>query len=197
MAINAVKNLTSQLNSAVLSNVGGTDVANTSEAESASTRASSVSLSAATALTTANSKITSNLTAELTRNLSFRNIGSVTDSDAGFRISTAGDYAVAGIMYTKAASSAVFALAGTTLTSSQVVKYLLTLDAAGSGVATQGNIAATSAACSLPATPAGGCPVGQVIVVAGASNCVPGTTTFSQTVSAGGSVVVTELFGVS
>ena len=175
MGINAVKNLTSQLNSAVSSNVGGTDSVNTSEAVSASTRASSVALDL------------------LTQNLSKKDIGSVTASDVGFRISTAGDYAIAGVAYNKVASSAAITLAGTTLTSSQACMYLLTINAAGSATATQGNIASTSAGCSLPATPAGGCPIGQVTVVSGASNCVPGTTTFSLTVSAGGSVVVADL----
>ena len=216
MSINAVKNLTSQLNSAVLSNVGGTDAVNTSEAvsastrassvavntavadskgESASTRASSVSLSAATGESAALSAGVSAATQRRAINLNKKNVGSVTDSDAGFRISTAGDFSVNDIIYTKAASSAVFTLAGTTLTSSQVCRYLLALDSAGSGIVVQGNIAATSAAASLPATSSGTCPVAEVILVAGASQHVPGTTTFSQTVSAGGSVVVNDLSG--
>lgn len=158
MAINAVKKLTSNLNSAL-----------------------STGASTATQIQA--------------QNFNKKNIGSVTASDTGLRISTAGDFSIGYTMYTKAASSAVFTLAGTTLTSSQVCKFLLALDASGNGVVTQGNIATTSAACSLPATSANTCPVGAVTYVAGASQAVPGTTTFSLTVSAGGSVVVTDIAG--
>jgi hypothetical protein len=129
----------------------------------------------------------------LTQNLNKKNVGSVQNSDAALRISTAGDYAIDGVLYTKTASSAVFTLAGTTLTSSQACMFLLALDSAGSGQITQGNIAATSGECSLPATPASQCPVGQLIVVSGASTFVPGTTTFSECESATGSIVFSDL----
>lgn len=223
--LNSVKKLTSQLNSAVLSNTGGIDATQTTDivtadskavsaatrassvstsaataitavdtkAESASTRASSVSLSAATGTATADSKAVSAATGMLTQNLNKKNVYSASDSDTAASLSTTGDFAVGGVLYTKTASSAVFTLAGTTLTSSQACMFLLALDSAGSGQVTQGNIAATSGACSLPATPANQCPVGQLVVVAGASTFVPGTTTFSQCVSNTGSVVMTDL----
>lgn len=223
MSINAVKNLTSQLNSAVLSNTGGVDATQTtdittadskalsastrassvavntavadSKGESSSTRASSVSTSAATAASAALSAGASAATQRQAINLNKKNVGSVTDSDTGFRLSTAGDFSIGDTIYTKAASSAVFVMSGTTLTSSQACRFLLALDASGNGVVSQGNLAATSAAASLPTTSTATCPVAEVIVVAGASQHVPGTTTFSQTISAGGSVVVRDLSG--
>ncbi len=178
----SLKQRLSAIESSVTSNLGGTDSANTSEAVSASTRASS-----------ADSKAVSVGTRGLTMNLNKKNVGSVQNSSADARLSTTGDFAINGVIYTKTASSAVFTLAGTTLTSSQACMFLLALDSAGSGQVTQGNIASTSAGCSLPATPANQCPVGQLTIASGASTFVPGTTTFSQNASATGSAVFADL----
>lgn len=171
MAILAVKKLESETTSTMLSNVVGTDA-------------------------TADSKAVSVGTTLQARNLGNKNIGTVTASDAGLRISTAGDYSIANVLYTKAASSAVFALPASTLASAQAIKILLTLDNAGNGTATAGSIAA-SAATVLPATPAGGCPVGVVDIACGTSSIVLGTTTFSQIQSSGGSTVITQIAGVN
>lgn len=127
----------------------------------------------------------------LNMSLAKRDIGSVTASDTGLRISTAASYTINGRFYNKAASSAVFALSGTALTAGQRCKWLLSLDSNGNGTATQGTIAVTEANAVLPNRPENQCPVGQVEIVA-AAPYTPGTTTFSQVISSGGSVTVTE-----
>lgn len=187
------------------------------KAESASTRASSVSASAAlaatsaqssaaSAQTTANSAASAAVVADskavsvgLTmqaRNLGNKNVGSVQNSDAGLRISTAGDFSIGNVIYTKAASSAVFAFPASTLSSSQAIKLLATLNSAGTGTVTAGAFA-DSGATVLPATPAGGCPVAIIDIACGTSSIVLGTTTFSEITSSGGSTVITQVAGVN
>lgn len=167
-----------------------------SKAESASVRASSVSVSAATAASVASSMTLSLNTTGKARNLGNKNVGSVQNSDANLRISTAGDYVVNNVVYTKAASSAVFAFPASTLSSSQAIALLATLDSAGTGTVTAGALA-DSGATVLPATPAGGCPVARIDIACGTSSIVLGTTTFSQITSSGGSTVITQLAGVN
>lgn len=177
-----------------------------SKAESATLIAVSAQSSAASAQVTADSAASSAVVADSkavsvgttmqARNLGNKNVGSVQNSDADLRISTAGDYAIGNVIYTKAASSAVFALPASTLSSSQAIKLLATLNSAGTGVVTAGALA-DSAATVLPATPAGGCPVAIIDIACGTSSIVLGTTTFSEITSSGGSTVITQIVGVN
>lgn len=164
-------------------------------AQSSAASAQGTANSAASAAVVSDSKAVSVGTTMQARNLANKNAGSVLNSSVDLRISTAGEYVIGNVIYTKAASSAVFALPASTLASSAIA-LLATLDSAGNGTVTAGAVAA-SGATVLPATPAGGCPVARIDIVCGTSSIVLGTTTFSEITSSGGSTVITQLAGVN
>jgi hypothetical protein len=123
-------------------------------------------------------------------------------------MSTTGDYAVDGVIYTKTASSSVFVLEDTTIAAYGACNFVLTLDAAGSGVGRATNVltsAQVSTAGATPATvlaaaanewpevPVTECVVGVYTVMAGDSAHVAGSNTFSEATSDGASHLFTNL----
>ena len=128
----------------------------------------------------------------LSMSLAKRDIGSVTASDVGLRTSTAASYTIGGKFYSKAASSAVWALSGDKIAASKHCKFGLLLNSFGDGAVTQGDIVDTAAAAEVGDIASTEACVGEILIQTGAAEFVPGTTTFSQCISAGGSVTVTE-----
>ena len=128
----------------------------------------------------------------LSMSLAKRDVGSVTASDTGLRISTSASFTVGGKFYSKAASSAVWALSGDKINASKHCRFALMLDSAGTGTISQGSIEDTAAAAEVGDIASTKCCVGEVLIQTGTAAFTPGTTTFSQCISAGGSVTVTE-----
>lgn len=81
------------------------------------------------------------------------------------------NYCINNVMYTVAATDDLFVHTNLTVQEANTTKYyLLTLNAAGTAVITQG----TSTA--LPEVPSGACPVGYLKIVTGAATFTPATT---------------------
>jgi len=128
------------------------------------------------------------------RNHNKKNVGSVTASDTGLRISTAGDFAIGGVMYNKAASSAVFALTGVNIEAGKTKRIALMLDTSGAGTVLAGDAVANGSTPGFGEIPATKCCIADVVIAAAAA-FTGGTTTFSQVISAGGSVTIRDLAG--
>lgn len=127
-------------------------------------------------------------------------------------LSTAGDYAVNGVVATIAASSTVFALEDTVVPAYGGANFVLCLNAAGSGigyatnvltsaeVSTAGGTPATvrdAATITWPSVPATMTPVGIYTVIAGTVSHVSGSSTFSLVTSATGSHLFTQRVGIA
>ena len=149
------------------------------------------------------------LAGAVTLNLANKNCGSAQNSLINPSMSTAGDFAIEGKIYTRAASSSVFALEDTTVPIGGGMTFVLCLNSAGSGigyasdvltseqVSTAGAIASVQASNILPDIPATMCPVGLYTVVAGSVSHVSGSSSFSLVDSAGGSHLFTQLMNMN
>jgi hypothetical protein len=148
------------------------------------------------------------LKATVTTNLAGKAVGSAQNSLVDPAMSTAGEFAINGVIYTRAASSSMFVLQDTTIPAFGAVNFVLTLDTAGAGVGYPANVltsAQVSAAGATPATvlaaaanvwpdvPATVCPVGIYTVMAGAVSHVSGSSSFSLVTSATGSHLFTQI----
>lgn len=140
-------------------------------------------------------------------NLSNKNVYSAQNSLVEPSMSTAGDFAVNGVVATKAATSSLFALEDTTIAAYGAANFVLCLNASGSGIGYATNVltsAEVSTAGGTPATvlaaeaivwptiPATMTPVGIYTVMAGAVSHVSGSSSFSLVDSAGGSHLFTQ-----
>jgi len=140
-------------------------------------------------------------------NLGNKNVGSAQNSLVDPSMSTAGDFAVNGVIATKAATSSLFVLADTTIPAYGAANFVLCLNVSGSGigyatnvltsaeVSTTGGTPATVLAATTiewPTVPATMTPVGIYTVIAGAVSHVSGSSSFSLVTSAGGSHLFTQ-----
>jgi len=94
-------------------------------------------------------------------------------------------YFISGKLYVLAATDNLFTLSGTVTTTGYYNVYVLTVNAAGTCVATMGTEATTLAGVVFPATPAASAVVGFVIILTGAAPFIGGTTALT-----GGTVTV-------
>ncbi len=148
------------------------------------------------------------LKATVTTNLGNKNCYSGQNSLIDPSLSTAGDFAVNGVVATRAASSSIFALEDTTIPINGAANFVLCLNAAGSGIGYATNVmtsAEVSTAGGTPATvrdatsvswpdiPDTMCPVGIYTCMAGSVSHVSGSSSFSLVDSAGGSHLFTQI----
>lgn len=146
----------------------------------------------------------------VTRNLANKNVWSAQNSLIVPSISTAGEYAVNGVIVTNAASSSAFPFSATkTVPVGGGLVAVCCLNAAGSGIAypsnvlTSAQVSTAGAGCAnvlasddlvLPDIPDTMCPVAVYTVAVGAGAAhVAGSHAFSQAISAGGSVAITNI----
>jgi hypothetical protein len=104
-----------------------------------------------------------------------------TSSAAAVKIANTTNYAIDSVLYQK--TTAEIAFTDTTVQqASTFVKYLLSLDASGTGTLTAGNSASTSALALLPATPDDEVAIGYVEVATDSTHTfTPATTELSAT----------------
>lgn len=81
-----------------------------------------------------------------------------------------------GVFKSKGATDNIAIPAGTTLADGEFCKFLVTLQADGTPVVTQGTPAASAALALLPAVPAGETPIGYFQIQTVGATYVPGTT---------------------
>lgn len=153
-----------------------------------------------------------------TINLANKNVGSAQNSLVDPAASTAGDYAINGVIATlAAASSSLFALEDTVVPEYNGVAFVCCLNAAGSGIGYATNVLTSAqmstalvknagAACAnlivsddivWPTIPATMCPVGIYACVAGSVSHVSGSSSFSLITSATGSHAFTQLLNMN
>lgn len=151
------------------------------------------------------------LTGATTVNLGNKNVYSAQNSLVDPSMSTAGDFAVNGMVATKAAASSLFALEDTTIPIGAGCNFVLCLNTAGSGIGYATNVL-TSAQVSTAGSPANVrdhtgivwpaiaatmCPVGIYTVIAGSVSHVAGSSSFSLVDSASGSHLFTQILNMN
>jgi len=154
------------------------------------------------------------MTGACTVNLANKNIGSAQNSLVNPALSTAGDYAVNGVIHTATASSTVFILADTTLAAGQAAGFVCCLNATGitegvgyaTNVLTSAQVSTLGGTCALvlasddlvmPTIPATMCPMGIYVCIAGDSAHVAGSNTFSTCTSDGGLHAFTQILNMN
>lgn len=144
-------------------------------------------------------------------NLGNKNVVSAQNSLVDPSMSTAGDYAVNGVIATKAAASSLFVITPDTIIPVGAgAAFVCCLNVAGSGIAyptnvlTSTQVSAAGAGCAnilassnlvMPTIPATMTPVGIYTVAAGTVSHVAGSSSFSLVTSAGGSHLFTQRVG--
>jgi hypothetical protein len=145
----------------------------------------------------------------VTMNLATKGVWSAQNSLLCPSVSLAGDYAVNGVLVTNAASSSAFPIHGTpTVPIGGGLAAVCCFNAAGSGIAyptnvlTSAQVSAGGTGCAnilananlvMPEIPDTMCPVAIYTVAVGTVAHVAGSHAFSQAVSAGGSVAITQI----
>jgi hypothetical protein len=154
------------------------------------------------------------MTGACTMNLANKNIGSAQNSLIHPAISTAGDYAVNGVIYTVAASSTAFTLEETNIPIGGGAAFVCCLNATGltagvgyaSNVLTSAQVSEAGGTCALvlasddlvmPTIPATMCPLGIYVCVAGDSAHVAGSETFSACTSNSGTHAFTQILNMN
>jgi hypothetical protein len=144
----------------------------------------------------------------VTQNLGNKNVYSAQNSLIHPSMSTAGDFAVNGVVATRAASSTMFTITPTvTIPIGAGAAFVCCLNAAGSGIAyptnvlTSAQVSSAGGGCAnilasddlvMPAIPDTMCPVGIYTVAAGSVSHVAGSSSFSLVDSAAGSHLFTQ-----
>ena len=154
------------------------------------------------------------MTGTCTMNLANKDVNAGQNSLVHPALSTAGEYAVNGVIYTATASSTVFTLESTSLAAGEAAGFVCCLNATGitegvgyaTNVLTSAEVSTLGGTCALvlasddliaPAIPATMCPVGIYVVVAGDSAHVAGSNTFSDATSDSGTHAYTQILNMN
>lgn len=152
------------------------------------------------------------MTGACTMNLANKNVNAGQNSLIHPALSTAGDYAVNGVIATVAAASSIFPLEETVIPVYGAVGFVCCLNVAGSGIGYATNVLTSvqvseaggtcalvlaSADLVMPTIPVTMCPVGIYVVKAGDSLHVAGSSTFSAATSDGGLHAYTQILNMN
>lgn len=148
-----------------------------------------------------------------TINLANKNVCSAQNSLVNPSVSTAGEYAVNGVLVSNAAASSAFPITpDTTIPIGAGAAFVCCFNAAGSGIAyptnvlTSAQVSTLGATCAvvlasddliMPTIPVTMCPVGIYTTIAGTVSHIAGSSSFSLVTSSGGSHAFTQILNMN